>query len=389
MSNSMYKKLALGIIAGLIISAFFYFSPILEPFPKPTGIYSIGTTQFYFTDEHRLGAFTPKKQERTVRVRLWYPTSTESGEHYQYLGDMMPVFQQAFADEYKIPRWLSRLLWRKVKTHAFVDAPIATEQAIYPVILFSHGLLGSSSEMYVSIIENLASHGYIVAAIDHPYLNWFTKLPDGTIASSIPLGAQFEKMSPHEQRAFQSKGIEIFKADMKLVVDQLTQLNQNAQSIFYGHLDLDKIGVMGHSAGGTAAIEFCRSDNSCKAAVDLDGWYDHVIGHEPINKPLLLLFGSKSVEIGEPTDEYLKRKEITREQYFQREQKIAQHRNELCTSPQCTLKIIEGAGHGDFGDQFKWPLRSWNEISANKLFKIINSTILEFFNNHLTNGAVR
>ncbi len=382
-------KIALSTLAVLVIGIFFYVSPILESFPKPTGMYSIGTAQFYFTDQHRLGAFTQKKQERMVKVRLWYPTLAHVGKKYLYLGEAMPIFQQSFAEHYKMPLWLSKLLWRNVTTHAFVDAPIATEKAMYPIILFSHGLLGPSSEMYVSLIENLASHGYVVVAIDHPYLNWLTQLPDGTIASSIPLSAQFEKMSPQEQRAFQSKAIEIYKTDIKLVIDELIQLNQNANSIFYKHLDVNNIGVMGHSAGGTAAIELCRIDDRCKAAVDLDGWYDHVIGHELINKPLLLMFGSKSIEIGEPTTEYLKRKEITREHYFKREQKIAQHRDELCASPQCTFKIIEGAGHGDFGDQFKWPLRSWNAISANKLFKTINGTVLEFFNNHLINGAIR
>ncbi len=379
------NKVAFAIIGGLIIGIFLYVSPILEPFPQPTGNYAVGTKLFHFVDQYRLGAYTPKKQEREVMVRLWYPTQIKKGDNYSYLGNTMPIFQQSFADYYKIPLWMSKLLWRNIKTHAFVDAPIAPGEEKYPVILFSHGLLGPSSEMYVSIIENLASHGYLVAAIDHPYFNWLTQLPDGTIASSIPLSAQFEKMTQNEQRAFQSKAIEIYKADMKLVVDELTKLNENAQSFFYGHLDLDKIGVMGHSAGGTAAIEFCRIDDRCKAAVDLDGWYDHVIAHEPVNKPLLLVFGSKSVEISEPTPEYLKRKQITREAYFQREEKTANHRNELCKAPDCFMEIIPDATHGDFGDLLKWPFRAWNAVNAKKFFETINRLVLSFFNTNFTN----
>ena len=64
------------------------------------------------------------------------------------------------------------------------------------------------------------------------------------------------------------------------------------------------------------------SDKRCKAAIDLDGWYDHIIGMQPLGKPLLLIFGSKSIEIAEPTADYLKRKEITREQYYEREKSI-------------------------------------------------------------------
>ena len=112
---------------------------------------------------------------------------------------------------------------------------------------------------------------------------------------------------------------------------------------FTNHLDLDRVGVMGHSAGGTAAIEFCRIDKRCKAGVDLDGWYDQAIGHEPLQQPLLLMFGSKSLEVTELSTEYLKRKELTRERYYEREQNIADHKKELCKNKNCSM-IISSRG---------------------------------------------
>ncbi len=380
----MFKKV-IGLAVGCIAASLWYVSPILKQFPQPTGTYSVGTQSLYVIDEHRNDPYASGNKERIVEVRMWYPTSVKTGEPYPYLGSKMAVFQKMFADLYHIPHWFSSLLWRNVATHAYSNAPVASTLNAYPVILFSHGLLGLPSEMYTAIIENVVSHGYVVVGINHPYFNIMTQYPDGGIASSHDLSVQFQMMSPQEQHEFQSKAIDTYKVDMALVIDQLEVLNQNTQSIFYHRLDLHRIGVMGHSAGGTAAIEFCRSDNRCKAAVDLDGWYDHIIGHEPLKKPLLLMFGAKSVEVSEPMPEYLKRKGITREQYFEREQNIANHRKELCKEPLCSMIIIPGATHDDFGDGIliKWPLRAWHAADSYKTLTIINTHIIKFLGAHL------
>ena len=368
----------------MVFGVFWYISPILKPLPLTTGSYSIGTQEFHFFDQQRDELFSSDTEKRSVMVRMWYPSSVQTGRKYQYLGNKMPLFQKMFADEYYIPHWLSALLWRSIATHAYINASLASVYSMYPIILFSHGLLGLPSETYSALIQNLASHGYIVVSIDHPYLNFLTQYPNGKVVSSHYLSTQFSKMRPHEQYEFQSQAINIYKADMKFAIDQLERINQDAKSIFYNRLDLNNIGVMGHSAGGTAAIEFCRIDDRCKAAVDLDGWYDHIIAHEPLKKPLLLIFGSKSIEISEPTPEYLKRKELSREQYFEREQKIADHRKELCSISSASMVVIPGLGH-DFGDGLllKWPLREWNDVDGYTSLKRINSHLLQFFDQYL------
>jgi hypothetical protein len=83
--------------------------------------------------------------------------------------------------------------------------------------------------------------------------------------------------------------------------------------------------------------------------------------------------------------EYLKRKQLTREHYFEREQKIAEHRKELCTNPNCSIVILPGIAHGDFGDGIllKWPLRSWNDVDSYKTIAIINETVLRFLDKYL------
>ena len=380
----MFKSLALISIAT-VAGGLWYASPIFKPFPKPTGTFSVGTTVIELTDTSRKELYSENPAEnRILSVRFFYPAKlTSSDKKYPYLGTKMPYYEQHISSQYHLTHATSKLLLRNISTHSFINAPLATTQNNYPVILFSHGLLGYPSDAYLTILENLASHGYIVAGIDHPYFNGLTLYANGKVVTEQKLSNSFNKMSQVEQKKFLSEAIEIYKADMKFVIDELAKLNQDQSSIFYNHLDLNRIAAMGHSAGGTASIEFCRSDNRCKAAINLDGWYDHVIGHEPINKPLLLVFAEKSIEVTEPTPEYLKRKELTREHYYEREKNIKEHKERLCSVPTCSMIIIPGATHSDFDDLMflKWPFREWSAVEPYKTIALVNNYIIKFLKN--------
>ncbi len=381
-------KSSLVITGTALLGILWYISPIIKPFPDLTGDHHIGTTTMMLTDIERAETYSDNPHEkRSLMVRFWYPTDdVSSAIPYFYLGKKLPYLQKAFASTSHIPELISSILFPTIATHAYKDTPISTSKNRYPVILFSHGLLGLPSDMYVAILENLASHGYLVVGIDHPYFNILTLYPNGKIISS--LSAQFNNSSPEEQKVFQTKATDVYKMDMLFVLDQLTLLNDDQSSIFYDKIDLERIGVMGHSAGGTVAIEFCRMDKRCKAIVDLDGWYDHVIGHEPLNTQLLLMFGQTEELTKEPTPEYLERKNITREQYYERERTIEEHKKILCaTSTDCSMIIVPGASHRDFSDEvlFKWPIRAFNAVNSYTVLTTINDNVLHFFDTHLKN----
>ncbi len=374
------------LITAIVLSGFFYFSPILKPLPKPSGPHTIGLAHYFFKDETRNELYSINASEKqAIVLNIWYPTLQTKGKKAPYTGSKMPFIKKIYAEKTNIPYWLSSLLLRNLKTHAFENAAVSNAQTSYPVILFSHGLFGEPTEFYGALCENLASHGFIVVGIDHPYFNLITLRLNGDIATSSNLETAFTHMSPQEQYIFQNETIEVYKKDMSFTINELEKLNNNLSSIFFKRFDLNKIGVAGHSAGGTAAIEFCRSDNRCKAAADLDGWYDQAIGQNPINKPLLLLFASKSIEVSEPSLEYLKRKQLTKDQYFEREQKISDHRERLCDSPICSMIVLPGLTHGSFSDLvlFKWPLRSWNDPDSYKTLALINHELATFFKMYL------
>jgi alpha-beta hydrolase superfamily lysophospholipase len=120
---------------------------------------------------------------------------------------------------------------------------------------------------YATIAEELASHGYVVAGVDHPYQVAAVVLPDGTVASydAVP-----DQLPVSERQAAVAAKIEERVADIRFVLDQLASLARDG-SLLEGRLDLDQVGIMGHSNGGLAAVEACREDVRLRACLNVDG----------------------------------------------------------------------------------------------------------------------
>ena len=160
-------------------------------------------------------------------------------------------------------------------SHAVENALPAKSPTRFPVIVFSHGLGGTGFE-YSSLIEDLVSRGYIVAAIEHTYTVGVTYFPDGRMVPEHHDAPQ-PGLSPADQykRMADSIGAQITEgaADVRFVLNRLTQLNaaDRRQFLLAGRLDLDRVVAMGHSAGAEFATRACELDTRIKACIDLDG----------------------------------------------------------------------------------------------------------------------
>jgi pimeloyl-ACP methyl ester carboxylesterase len=148
-----------------------------------------------------------------------------------------------------------------------------------PLLLFSHGFSMSRSN-YTSIVEELASHGYIVAAIDHPYVG-LTILPDGHVLSFTP-----EAGGPNPDAA--ARRVEAMAQDGLFVLDALLDRKSEAGR-FADHIDPNQVGMLGHSIGGAAALEACRVGARFKACADLDGDVWGKVETEGVGRPFLVL----------------------------------------------------------------------------------------------------
>ena len=116
-------------------------------------------------------------------------------------------------------------------------------------------------------------------------------------------------MGPPPHRALE-RLIGIRAADSRFALDQLSRLAQvEPGSPLAGHLDLQHVGIVGHSIGGATAVQVMASDPRFKVGVNLDG---KLFGTEPdarLNRPFLWIQsgGTQTTEYTNGRDRFLAR----------------------------------------------------------------------------------
>jgi hypothetical protein len=85
--------------------------------------------------------------------------------------------------------------------------------------------------------------------------------------------------------------------DTGFALDQLERLNTSDPSgRFVGRLDMQRVGVFGHSLGGATALLFCHDDSRCKAGIDVDGAPLGDVIDEGVTQPFMFLLSDHSGE---------------------------------------------------------------------------------------------
>jgi dienelactone hydrolase len=139
--------------------------------------------------------------------------------------------------------------------------------APFPVVLLSPGN-GTNVEFYSSLAGEIASHGYIVVGLNHPYDVPAVKLAHGEIA---PYDKDQWLLEPSAHQKYTQERIKVRTQDVLFALDQLSILNAETNDSFAGLLDLDSVAVAGHSLGGITASEACKADSRFKACLNFDG----------------------------------------------------------------------------------------------------------------------
>lgn len=176
---------------------------------------------------------------------------------------------------------------------AYFYYPDMTEGiAEFPLVIFSHGAFGYYQSNTSTYME-LASNGYVVISLDHPYHSFFTK---DTSGKTIIVNPQFlqevmyinEMGTPEQEIIELSHGwLDIRTADMNFVLDSVKTAKELAElpsCWFIGEdtsaetirrilamTDTECIGLMGHSMGGAASVTVGRTREDIDAVIDLDG----------------------------------------------------------------------------------------------------------------------
>jgi dienelactone hydrolase len=303
-------------------------APAAFELPTPSGRFAVGTTSWRLTDRSRPETFGDAGERRQVEVIAWYPAARGRGPTAPYLreglGEVRP-FAKLFGDETAFDKV------QTVRTHAELDAAPAAAPRRFPVLIFSHGYTGMPSS-YTALMEDLASHGYAVLSVVHPYESGAATLADGRIVSMngpdgafrqgiqevlAEWGAEDETMTSVTRATDDAEQVRLLRGylstlhktgvmlrrwvdDTKLVLDRLPDLPANSvASRLAARVDARRVGAFGHSMGGVTSAQFCVEDPRCRAGLNLDGipQYGAMID-TPMAHPFLMVYSERPGRAG-------------------------------------------------------------------------------------------
>ena len=344
-------------------------------FPAVTGSFSVGTVQLHLTDPGRPEKFSTDLQaRREIMAQIWYPAASAAGQGARYVSRSETGFKTAHL--------------ALVRTRAVESAPFSNRSPVrgFPVLLFLPSWVGGKAQNTFEA-EELASHGFIIIGIDHPYGTKLTAFPDGRVIRSRL--SDFLDVSSDEtlerSRLIAEDELTTRALDVHFVIDELARLDaHDPAGLLTGRLDLSRIGILGHSFGGSVAAQACFIDPRLQAGINMDGILLGEVAEAGVGKPFLFMSDATppptAADLESPSPQHRRHARLIQRDLSQIEHSLAAHGGYYMT--------IEGANHANFSD---WPLycplkrlTGAGPVSVKRAMQIINAYTLAFFRHYLT-----
>lgn len=224
-------------------------------------------------------------------VQAWYPALPLPG--YEPAPYAPPAEAASLQQFYPVPAGA----FEGATTNSLLDAPALPERR--PVVLFAHGLCGARTDT-TALNERLASLGFVVVAVGTTHEMPVVEFPD--VRTATTADPQFclaggDPFSP-EGNAVLERLQQTRVADMRFVLDELAAWHRGGNPDADGKqlpamlgrsLDLDRVGMVGHSFGGSTTAQTMLEDQRVKAGVNLDGLIAGPVRHEGVDRPYLVM----------------------------------------------------------------------------------------------------
>lgn len=257
--------------------------------------YSVGRVTRFFTDSARAEKFGGAAgSSRTLAAYIWYPCVRPKS------GTAGPFIDEATATQLGPAIGVPASTLMSLPTSSYPGQAAISNQK-FPVLIMSHGDTGFTLQ-YTRTAEDLASKGYVVIGVSHTFNAQFTPASDGTIlpgdpAASVqtvePVLTETSQFPDYDTNWQKSVALDKYYADdLSFLTTRLSTMDAS-DSILKGILDVNNVGVFGHSFGGSHAFRVLRESSAVKAAASIDGAIYNDDVANGTTKPLLIIQSSR------------------------------------------------------------------------------------------------
>ncbi|KAI0011242.1 hypothetical protein F4779DRAFT_573945 [Xylariaceae sp. FL0662B] len=319
--------------------------------PPPTGPYNVGVSKHTIEHYNSHDPLAPNNISTAFLATIFYPTRQKPESAPQpYLSPETAAYCEA-AWNYT-PGVLESLTSSIQK-----EAPFLEIESPYPTILFGPGAGGPPVEGDTILLSELASYGYTVIGLDHPFEQPFVRFPNGTGVDGVYIDySSLELIAAiYETRL----------VDNAAFLDYLPELVRKLKA----PIDTTRIGAFGYSLGGAAAVGSMYSDDRIASGINLDGEFFGIAAlnssKADVKKPVFLLGNENHTSENEAYDVTWGTFPPWQTGYFRR-------------------MLVTGTTHHDFCDGTFWKTidgsdPSTGPIDGNRQVKILNAYVKAFF----------
>ncbi|KAL2813955.1 Alpha/Beta hydrolase protein [Aspergillus cavernicola] len=256
--------------------------------PSPPGPYDVFYHSARMVDNTRVDPFDPQHGHRAVMTSIFVPTHCPVDlEETEYLPAATAAYYSDLFNTYGLPNGSFQSLHAQT-----CPEPPRERRTHFPVVIFSPAL-GTTRLFYNAIAQSVASAGYIVVSIDHPYDSEFLEFPDGSVVTAANISdAQVPLVVDTRAR------------DVTFVLDQLSS-RAGVAALLPGSratgLSTRRVAMYGHSLGGAAAAEAMRQDCRIVAGANLDGSMFGPVVQQGIWGPFMLFGHENKTQATDPS----------------------------------------------------------------------------------------
>ncbi|KAK9425526.1 putative Platelet-activating factor acetylhydrolase [Seiridium unicorne] len=243
----------------------------------PTGPYNVSIKKLEIPYVNTGDPIAPNNVTTSFLATAFYPTSQKCTD------EPRPYLDPATAVLWETIKNITAGSLANLTTIVAKDAPALGNATAWPTLIFGPGGWGPPTEVFTILLSDLASYGYVVFGLDHPYEQPFVRYPNGTGLYGLDIA--FDPPSLDFLVALQ--GIRI--NETIALIDRLPLV----ETLLGAPLNKTHVGTFGHSIGGAAAVGAELRDHRIVAGINMDGeFYGALAANDSsvdVGRPVLLL----------------------------------------------------------------------------------------------------